>query len=405
MNTWKLALSILSCLLSFTSAGVAEAPQAIEVTEVDFLSQGPIDARQLSTFGVRLAQSRMEALQGVSHYEASLGLSIVQKPSYTDGTPTIEIVDGSLTLARAFLTDGFVTRIEWIKSMSFHLIGSSVRLLTEEIGAPDSDLRISLLGKEEKVETHDRVIHGIRQKLTLYLYDGGRFRIVNHRFESKGTSPSEVEYVQLFLPPDERPNPVQRILTGIADRQQRKGDTAEALGGLTYGMSTKEVEATGATLSLLDQDRNLFSYEGHSLPKDISDIDFYILIFDEDSSLVKMTAILRQISDDPLGIAGKDRFNELAAILAEKYRLVDEKRATGLKVWTEADEFYECLDYSGCGLWFKQYEDPDKEIALQLKGTGHGTGYITITSEWTVPFREALAKKNAAEKAADSEGL
>ncbi len=56
---------------------------------------------------------------------------------------------------------------------------------------------------------------------------------------------------------------------------------------------------------------------------------------------------------------------------------------SGLKLWDEPDEFYQCLDYSGCGFWMSAFEDKESGIAvgLQLEGLRRGRGFIKLTYE------------------------
>jgi len=168
----------------------------------------------------------------------------------------------------------------------------------------------------------------------------------------------------------------------------------DALFGLHWGMSPEEVRNSGATIEFNSQDRNLFVYKATSLPKNLNDVKFYKLIFDNNQSLVKMGLLLNMITDDPAGIDGKDRFIQLEKILDKKYKKDQQRsiQSSGNNSYKNIDEFYQCLAYKGCGLWVSKFEGSNMQIAIWLHGTSRGTGYIELEAESIPEWRETIER-------------
>lgn len=114
--------------------------------------------------------------------------------------------------------------------------------------------------------------------------------------------------------------------------------------------------------------------------------------------LLKITAISEHITDDIYGRVGKEKFNNLVSVFTERYgKPSSSVQHTGLKLYQEADEFYQCLKYKGCGMYSAIFETPTKGFVVQLHGTGRGSGYIELTfeaTEWSAVVDEIQAAKN-----------
>ena len=122
-----------------------------------------------------------------------------------------------------------------------------------------------------------------------------------------------------------------------------------------------------------------------------------------DGKLAKIWGLSRDISNDPSGSSGKERFETLRSALIQKYGQPKLNYQTvGNKLFKEYDEFYQCLRYSGCGLWVSSFEAPDKTLNIELKGLNRGTGYVDITAEAKPQWEQALevykSRKNSSDK-------
>lgn len=179
-------------------------------------------------------------------------------------------------------------------------------------------------------------------------------------------------------------------------------DGDEALFGLRWGMTVAEVKAAGVTLSKTRGDRNLETYKASSMPKNLSDFESYSMVF-ADGRLVKIWGLSKDIANDPSGSAGKERFEALRTALIQKYGQPKlNSQTVGNKLFKEYDEFYQCLAYSGCGLWVSTFGTPDKDLSIELKGLRRGTGYVDITAEAKPQWGQALevykSRKNSSDK-------
>lgn len=98
--------------------------------------------------------------------------------------------------------------------------------------------------------------------------------------------------------------------------------------------------------------------------------------------LLKVVAISTEITGDPNGSDGKKMFKDLLTVFTERYgKPIDLTQVVGRTLYRDADEYYECLKYTGCGLWQALFKTPEKIALLRLYGTGRGSGYMKITVE------------------------
>ncbi len=89
----------------------------------------------------------------------------------------------------------------------------------------------------------------------------------------------------------------------------------------------------------------------------------------------------------------------------EKYVFDKEYKITGVSLYKESDEFYECLKYPGCGTWMSSYNTSSKKISLQLIGKSRGVGYIRIIMEAVPEFHDYLIKHERMINSSDKDAL
>ena len=174
--------------------------------------------------------------------------------------------------------------------------------------------------------------------------------------------------------------------------------------GTKWGSSIQELKDLNVTCSQEKPDlaNNLISCTTNSLPKDTSIKEFYYILFSNNYGMQKVSMISKSITDDITGTEGKNIYNKYKNILMSKYSVPSsEYEYTGKELYDEYDEFYQCLDYEGCGKhisFFKSKED--NFITLELKGLSRGTGYITLTYEgpqWSKHINDLDNKKNSSD--------
>lgn len=120
--------------------------------------------------------------------------------------------------------------------------------------------------------------------------------------------------------------------------------------------------------------------ETASIPKPIQKMDF-VLLATYKGALVKISAFMKNIEGDPYGVKGTESYENMKSLLSKKYG--EPGNATefiGRELYQEPSEFYQCLKYDGCGMFFSSWGD-EGHIALELIGLGRGTGCLRIIYE------------------------
>jgi hypothetical protein len=162
--------------------------------------------------------------------------------------------------------------------------------------------------------------------------------------------------------------------------------------GLKWGMKISEVSCTP-----LSQEANLTVCDIKNPPKKMADAFSYMLVFDEDEGLQKIMILTDDIEGDVYGFKGKEAYDKYKKALQRKYgKPTSTYEYTGQKLYDQADEFYECLRYTGCGSYTAFYEKAGTVVLLALKGDRRGSGYINIAIEsprWEIIMKRAEYKE------------
>lgn len=179
----------------------------------------------------------------------------------------------------------------------------------------------------------------------------------------------------------------------------------EAPFGLRWGMSTEQVKTLVGKYSQAEPraDRPGISIiHFGAAPKTPARTALITALFSADVGLVKLVWQSEEIDNDVYGIKGKSFYSQIKNIIKEKYTSGDSKETeiVGVKLYNEADEFYQCLKYAGCGAW-SLFRRPDSGgiIAVQLRGVRRGVGYVAVSYE-SPQFSAAMdaAEKRGASK-------
>lgn len=143
------------------------------------------------------------------------------------------------------------------------------------------------------------------------------------------------------------------------------------------------------------------------LPVNVPGFDEFYALLDQKYGLVKIV-IAENISEDAYGNKGTDDYKKLQDILTKKYGKPSvHYEYSGKTVYTEDDEFYQCLAYQGCGTYSSIYKPTDGgTIGLEVHGRSRerGQGYITITYESTL-FDQVIREEDSDSKNKVEQGL
>ena len=195
-----------------------------------------------------------------------------------------------------------------------------------------------------------------------------------------------------------------------------------AMFGLKWGMSHAEVSALGVSMEVSCVENNLHVYKTGSLPKNVTMVDYYSLIFDENESLVKITMISKTITGDTYGTEGKRSFEELKFILSSNYAHLGSRCRINKSSHLNSDDFYQCLSDASCGSWLSDFRDDAMVMRLQLFGIDRsivernskdksrsqaesGTGYLVLTIESDPGFSIAVGKSKALKTGSNRDAL
>lgn len=185
-------------------------------------------------------------------------------------------------------------------------------------------------------------------------------------------------------------------LSGVA------ADKFPAPFGLEWGASQASLVKLGFANS--SNDGGFVTLRSASVPKAWSKAQAYLAVLYK-NQLVKVVAISENFKDDVAGAEGKEAYEHLKDILTKKYgQPSNHTERTGGKLYDGYDEFYQCLDYSGCGFYYTIYKYDGGVVGLQLKGLRRGEGFLVVEYE-SPDFSVAKAAIKRGDSAADADAL
>lgn len=179
----------------------------------------------------------------------------------------------------------------------------------------------------------------------------------------------------------------------------------EAPFGLEWGLSKGDLVGMGMTLTDCKELGWVEQCNASGVPKSLSNADWYQVLVTKKYGLQKVGMVGTDISSDIYGSSGKASYSKLKTALVKKYGTPQSFEYVGRELWDEADEFYQCLAYDGCGTWTSYWVDGlEGTIALELKGMRRGEGYLTLWYEggsWST----AIDEKDMVQDSADEDAL
>lgn len=179
----------------------------------------------------------------------------------------------------------------------------------------------------------------------------------------------------------------------------------EAPFGLEWGSQKSALARSGISFTDCENMGWVERCRTKSVPKNLSTSDFYLVLFSKKYGLQKVMMLGETISGDIYGNTGKGQYAKLKTALKSKYSEATSYEMVGRELWDESDEFYQCLDYEGCGSWVTYWVDGYQgAITLELKGSSRGTGFVTLSYEGKL-WSRAIDEKNEVEDSSNFEAL
>lgn len=143
------------------------------------------------------------------------------------------------------------------------------------------------------------------------------------------------------------------------------GSEADAPFGLTWGATAEEIKALGVELKPSEAADFGASFIASKLPRSISGQEGTVLSFGHDNRLWRVAAISVPFANDPYGIAAKERYQELVAVLGEKYGKGHSVEQVAEGYFSEPKHFVYGIS-QGESQWFTNFENPDLFVQLGL---------------------------------------
>ncbi|MDX7499979.1 hypothetical protein SJ359_22410 [Raoultella ornithinolytica] len=129
-------------------------------------------------------------------------------------------------------------------------------------------------------------------------------------------------------------------------------------------------------------------YVIYNPPIKLDGIEHVVGLVAPNIGLVKVI-LASDIANDAYGIEGDKIYNDYKKKLTVKYGKPESFDYMGRKVYSEPDEFYQCLKYDGCGRRVSFFTQKDGgSISLEITGKSRGTGMFRISYEGRL-FSEA----------------
>lgn len=220
--------------------------------------------------------------------------------------------------------------------------------------------------------------------------------------------PSSKAAPQGSIQPQEKQNPSLKksVRVNEIDFSKSSGVSRPAAFGYYFGLTKEQIEGAGIELETKNEDGAMTIASTASAPIPWADAESYILSFYE-GKLLKITVLGKNITNDSTGTEGKEKHKELRESLTEKYGKPSKSfHSVGNKLWNNADEFYQCLAYDGCGIWADFWFGNDRTIGVSLEGSGkRGSGFIKILYEAQPEWDAAIDALKTNKKLKTKNGL
>ena len=186
--------------------------------------------------------------------------------------------------------------------------------------------------------------------------------------------------------------PMPAAIAGQSDEDVR------APFGLTWGLSADEIRKLGVRLSAsTGQSTYGVSFTATDLSKVITDTESVALFFGYRDKLWRIAAIGRSIGPDPSGGQIVARYQDLAAVLSERYGRGVETDIRDHEMWKGPNEYVMSLKV-GRAFRYTNFHTPNVDVELSVRAVTNDTAYYLILFEYRPGAREFEADKKIHEK-------
>lgn len=160
----------------------------------------------------------------------------------------------------------------------------------------------------------------------------------------------------------------------------------EAPFGLIWGASVEEIRGLGIELRENEQRDFGASFLALKLPKALADQEGTFLSFGHDNKLWRVTAVSRLFDNNPHGIEVRSRYNDLSAVLADKYGKGSVVHSLGDSIYREPRYFIAGIR-GGESRWFTNFATSQLTIQIGI------IGQTTDSARWRIIFEHKELEK------------
>lgn len=175
--------------------------------------------------------------------------------------------------------------------------------------------------------------------------------------------------------------------------------------GFKWGDTKTQLENKGVLFTECNSDINITTCKTLNAIKSVSFGESYLLLIDSRLGLQKVVMVSKDITKDITGSDGKELYTKVQSSLNRKYGSSESYEYFGNKLYSEYDEFYQCLKYPGCGAWVSLWDLGKGGVAsVALKGLSRGKGYLKLVYE-SKEWSDIVDARKSKEHASDEDAL
>ena len=156
--------------------------------------------------------------------------------------------------------------------------------------------------------------------------------------------------------------------------------------GLTWGVSTAKLEASGVKLSQRPPDASGQRFAATNLPKALTDLQEVILSFGSDGRLHKVEAISNDFRHDLDGKRLKARYAALSRALAAKYGNGEVHHQIS-EPWTRPIDFLIGI-HLGSSTYYTNFASKGVTVRLEIRASRRDVGRYALVFQYKEPSRD-----------------
>lgn len=151
--------------------------------------------------------------------------------------------------------------------------------------------------------------------------------------------------------------------------------------GLEWSAAADSLRQTGIDLKESGTDAYGVGFSANKLPKVLADQETALLSFGHNDKLWRIVVVSKDFSNDPMGLAVRNRYNDLLGILSEKYGKPKNHHTLGSSIFSEPEYFLAGIQ-GGKSFWYSDYTTADLNIQIGIVATSSSDARWRIIYEY-----------------------